>query len=425
MVDSFVVTIVAQLASFPISLYYFNTFNGLSLLANFVLVPFISFVVMPLGALALIASYLHYGVASTIAEWTAMLNESTFWIVEQLAAIRSFQFRFPATSFFIPLLSYALIHLCIRAELKKGWRITCALVFVSISLAHYYHLPLYPSSVEYVDVGQGDCALITTPSYKHILIDGGGAVTFGVQEAWRQRRDPFEVGRNIVVPLLQKRGVHQLDLVIVSHLDSDHIRGLIAIAQIIPIRQLVWNGTYRESDDVNALFQTLLQYDVQLHPVTDIDTALQLDRNTTLRLWTSSPLETLREEQEQNPHSVAALVSIYGRTFLFPGDLFAAQERELMQAWNSYLPPEGIDVLKVSHHGSRTSTADDWLKRLSPQLAIISAGRNNMYRHPHPTIVARLQARRIATYTTKEDGGLQIRIDKSGAMYVRSKLTPF
>src|SRR5690606_23899204 len=120
------------------------------------------------------------------------------------------------------------------------------------------------------------------PTGKHILIDGGGTLSFRKPgDEWKERSDPFEVGRKVVDPLLMKRGVREIELFIVSNLDSDHIRGLEAVLENIPVRCIWWNGTMKDAQDVKALLRKAVASHIPLYAVAE-GVQHQLDAHTSL-----------------------------------------------------------------------------------------------------------------------------------------------
>ena len=531
--DLLVVTIVAQAASFPLTIHYFNRFHLLSLPANAVLVPFISFIVMPLGTAALLVSFVWPDAGRLLARLTEAANDATFGMVEKLAARPGFATIWPSPPLWWILAWYGvLIAIAYRlpdrsAEREKpqdGEPETETLPLVGqtpyreqtdlrnagrairapfgeqtdprdgrVNQAAYgdradprdagrairpYGGPSVPdpagpagdpyvvrsdprragrlrrlkavilpalaavlllvyawdpdrfdrtAAVSFLDVGQGDAALIRTPTGRHILIDGGGTLRFEKPgDEWRRRLDPFDVGEDVVVPLLMKRGVRKLDLVVATHLDTDHIGGLAAVLDKIPAEALLWNGTLSGREDGEALLRLADERGVRLIAAHAGLRPFRPDKGTEIEvLWPASEPAVsdgrLPVMKDQNGRSVVLRVKLDGRVFLFTGDIGFAEERAILSRLDSRNAP--VDVMKIPHHGSRRSTSEEWLAFWLPGEAVISAGRNNVYGHPHPDTLGRIEDAGARIRRTDENGETQYRIS-DGALAVRTALGP-
>ncbi len=459
--DLIAVSVTAQLVSFPVTLYYFNGFHLLSLPANLVLVPFISFVVLPIGSASLMVSMVWQGGAKALASAGIWANDFSFKLVELMSTGISNHLRLiwktpPLWWVYAWLLLLLIIFSLLRewqamkaaqkrseAEgpplenpfTAKGMDRARRLGFAFIGLAAAFGMMLVyaympdaanrDAVISFMDVGQGDSALIRTPGGKHILIDGGGTVSFQKPEdAWKTRKDPFEVGAKVVVPLLLKRGVQHIDLLVITHLDSDHIRGLAAIMEQIPISAVWWNGTFKEAADARSLLQSMLDKGIPLYAPKAGD-SWRPDPDTRLEiLWPPSESEGARLAgvpliKEQNEQSLVLELETYGKRFLFTGDIGTATERSLMRMMVEGVgeKPPALHIMKVAHHGSRFSTADDWLDFWRPAVAVNSAGANNPYNHPHPDTLARLQAAGVALWRIDQQGEASFRVNKRGIYY--------
>jgi competence protein ComEC len=471
--DLVAVTVAAQLVSFPLTIYYFNQFHILSLAANLVLVPFISFVVMPIGTAALLLSPLWRWGAKKLAELSAVGNDWTFWLVERLAASGSLRLiwetpplwwiaAYLATLFLLfrqlPALgpgeqgsqsveptsepesdkptaplqapqseTYPMArrtgHVGIGQSVRLGkYRsmfLSAALLVALIVYAYYPNPFDRAATVSFLDVGQGDSALIRTPGGRHILVDGGGTISYRKPgEEWKERRDPFEVGKKVVVPLLMKRGVKALDALVITHLDGDHIRGLAAVVEAIPVRSVWWNGTIKESEDAESLMTLLLQADIPLYALQAGDTA-ELDGETAISiLWPS------REDpravpilNEQNESSLVFTLDLYGQRFLFTGDIGTRTEEAILSGLEREAPRKAVDVMKAAHHGSRYSTGEPWLQYWKPLAAVISVGDYNTYGHPHPDVLRRTGESGAAVWRTDQTGEAAFRVTPRGLSY--------
>lgn len=567
LLDSLVVTVVAQAASFPVSIYYFNQFHLLSLPANLLLVPFISLLIMPAGAAVMLLEPIWPGASHFIAALSSRGNDWSFRVVDGMSSWRGGATIWAKPSLWwisawYGVLACLLAALAVWRRVRKKkrqrspeetsgdetrplsdgghldphWpegrngdrRLTrfnrhhgrhgstpggsrqeydfsslysagektpavyvnrrfrafaneaprflrspgvcsfACFAAVGLLLFHAYH-PDWPRSsaqVDFLNVGQGDSTLIRTQSGKVILIDGGGTMDFG-KEPWRIRRDPYEIGRKTLVPLLMQRGVHGIDLLVATHLDQDHVGGLSAVLDSIPVRRMLWNGTLKEAAKAEPILQTAIGLDIPVYSAGS-GQSWQADASTRLDvLWplaASGQASITKGEreiaiaEEQNEESVVLMVSIYGKRFLLPGDLGSSSEQKLVregmtefvqpsteatalgrtsaatglgqpstEAKIGQLPTEArggqsltttekdtpiasVDVLKAGHHGSKNSTSPLWLAYWKPSIAVLSAGLNNRYGHPSGDTMERLRAARTLAVRTDLDGEIQFEI---------------
>lgn len=480
LLDLVVVTLVAQFVSFPISIYYFNQWNPLSIPANFVFVPFISFIVMPLGAASLALGPIWALVGRWLAAAGQTMNGLTFMLVQYTAELRGWQTVWAQPPIWWIVLWYAAMGMGIHAArqwsnyrrinverestssaadaitipLNSGGEharaamngrrpfigMAAAVMMIAVLLGYAWMPDAFDRTAQFstLDIGQGDSLLIRTGSGKHVLVDGGGTVAFGKKkESWQERQDPFEVGRKVLVPLLKQRGVHAIDLLVITHLDSDHIGGLQAVLDSIPVRRIWWNGTVKHSTDAVKLMETALKLHIPMFEAA-AGMKWQPDESASLDvLWpeTSVSAAALQEVEDQNESSVAFLLTLYGRTFLLTGDIGKASERtmldhfkdsnactrndsitdEILSTKNKYC----LDVLKVAHHGSKGSTSPDWLSYWKPVYAVISVGKDNLYRHPNAETLERLMQAGVTVWRTDRDGETDFAVKQDGGLSIR------
>lgn len=517
------VAITAQAVSFPVSVYYFHQFNLLSLPANLLLVPFISFVVMPLGMASAALALLWHPLGVFAADAASWCNRLTEWTLDGLSSVPGMQTFWPQPVLLWVAAAYALqfatVVLLQRGLLKRRekeamrrwaqpasaapdaptghphgkrrqegssralgampppdaalrldragigaasgdgdatrplydaepaqdrtsvsgsgvWRrlavpAAAGLLWTAWLLWGFQPAMLHRSAeVMFLDVGQGDSILIRSGEGKYGLIDAGGTVRFGkADEAWRQRRDPYEVGKKTIVPLLKQRGVRSLDFLLLTHLDQDHIGGAEAVLSSVPVRRLLFNGSLKPDKTVDRLFRLAENFGIPIYAAS-VGMTWQWDPSASLEVLFPEPDASpdIPQVSEQNDRSVVTLLTLYGRTFLLPGDLEAAGEREVLeelrgQTGSPAMEPEGmnrkVDVLNAGHHGSKTSTTEEWLNGWRPAEAVISVGRNNLYGHPHPTVVERFEHHGIAVFRTDLNGEIQYRITPEGELFRR------
>ncbi|MDF2720457.1 MAG: competence protein ComEC [Paenibacillus sp.] len=427
------VTVVAQFISFPITVYYFNGVSLLSAFANLLLVPFISFIILPFGTIVLVAGLVSVKLGSWLAWLLAKLNAATFWFIDTAAVHDPFRLIWPKPTVAWVIMYYVLLGIVsiaitrwkIEGKPKLAYAAVSALILL---LAYGYNPQLFDRNgyVSFLDVGQGDAALVRTPQGKFMLIDGGGTLSFlKPGEEWKERRDPYEVGKKLLVPLLKQRGVHRIDLLVASHQDVDHIGGLQAVMEQIPVRTLLMNGTWNEDKSSRKLFETAMRKGT--HIVT-ADTAeegstIRLDPFTLLTVLNAkAAAEPIQLAKEQNEQSIVLLMQMRETKMLFTGDMTMANETELLEvgAGDSAQSPSvaavaaPIDVMKVAHHGSKTSTSEAWLAYWKPKTAVISVGLTNSYGHPNPGVLERLTAAGSEVRRTDWDGEIRMIVTKRG-----------
>ena len=445
------IAVTAQFMSFPLTIYYFSQFSMLSLFANLVFVPIISMVIIPLGYAVLFVGSVLGNLGELLAWPVTYLNEWIFYAVNWLVQWEAWQMIWPRPERWWVLAYYIgiswLLHSWInwqlgRSRLKEGIRIEaprislqwlCSFVFsltVTIGLLLYGYAPDRwdrTGRIQLLDVGQGDAIAIRTSEGKHVLIDGGGTVTFRKPgEEWKERRDPYEVGKKLIVPLLKQRGVQQLDAVLITHFDADHYGGLQAVVEEIPIRKILFNGSVKRNAGVVRLLQTAMEKEIDLVAASE-GMELKISNSTSITFLAPPSSDenegNIIEEDAQNDRSLVAMLTMHEHQFLFTGDMEKDAEyewlskAELLGQLNEDEKKAPIAFMKVAHHGSKTSSTAAWLDYWQPQAVGISLGRNNIYRHPSPEVIDRLEERRIPIYRTDLLGEIQIIVKRESIQY--------
>lgn len=256
-------------------------------------------------------------------------------------------------------------------------------------------ISLLPRPLEVVGlaVGDGDAWLIRTPSGRCVLWDGGS-------------RSMSDVGERVLVPNLLLLGVHRLDAIIATHPDSDHVNGLPAIIDALPVARLLDPAQPDESTAFRQVTDLCLAKGIPRFPLRAGD-VVHLDRHTRLRILAPGPVLLTGTNSDTNNNCLVAVLEYRGVRMLFTGDLEAEGEQALF----ARKPDLRAQVMTVAHHGSHTGTTGVLLDAVHPELACISARGDLAGRHPDPGVLARLRARGIAVLRTDVHGQLRLRSD--------------
>jgi competence protein ComEC len=293
----------------------------------------------------------------------------------------------------------------IRLGMKNA--MTIALAFAAILVWNGLFSPTVfgkeELTVTFIDVGQGDAILIETPQGKKILIDGSGMERREINDDPTVGEKPDRIGRKVVLPFLRKKGINRLDLVFLTHPHEDHLGGLNEVLKAVKVNQVIDAGSLYNSLAYQR-FKELIAANKIKYAVARMGQEINFGNNLKAEiLWPG------REQLENVNSNSIVMRLVYGEVaFLFTGDLEKEGEERLLKYYSGRLHST---VLKVGHHGSLTSTGDDFLRAIGPKYAVISVGKRNRYQHPAASTIKRLIEHWIKVFRTDLNGAITVRTD--------------
>ncbi len=265
--------------------------------------------------------------------------------------------------------------------------------------------------VDFLDVGQGDSALVTFPNGETLLVDGGGKPNFNNLYVRHEDEEPeiFEpdansIGESVVSRFLWEKGYSQIDYILATHADADHIQGLTEVAKNFQVRAAFFGRTPEKDEDFAELFKVLQKRKIEI---------IKLKRGDVLS-FDKARVEVLYPETDDSPeavsdnnHSLVLRIFFGAKKFLLTGDIEKETESFLLQN-PAFLQ---ADVVKVAHHGSRTSSTQNFIDAAKADYAIISVGRTSPFGHPHKEVLERWKNANAKILTTGERGTISISTD--------------
>ncbi|MFJ7727010.1 DNA internalization-related competence protein ComEC/Rec2 [Neobacillus sp. NPDC097160] len=406
-----VTSTAAQLAALPLLLYHFFEVSMVGILANLLYIPLFSFVYLP-GLYILFFIQLLFGKTPQILiDLLLKIINLSNQLIDFLANF-SFGRFIPGKPNMIMLIIYLLLIVALfliweaGAYSKKRLHLVGLAVMLLTFQSCWNWLNPY-GDVTMIDVGQGDSILIHLPHGKgNYLIDTGGTIGFG-EEKWSQRTKPFEVGRDVVVPYLKGKGITRIDKLILTHGDMDHIGGAISILTELEVKQILLPSVTEPSETERTIIQMAKKQGI---PVVHVSAGDHWKRNES-EFFVLSPEENF--SGERNSGSIAFIAHIGGVNWFFGGDLDQDGEAKIIKEF----PNLKVDVLKAGHHGSKTSSAEDFIQQIKPQVALISAGEKNRFGHPHQEVLNRLNDTKTIIYRTDLQGAITYRFSHGNGTF--------
>lgn len=397
------VTLSAQIALIPIMAYYFNTISIISIITNLLVVPISGFLTI-LGFIAVIISNINFSLGKIV-------SYAIYTLISFMLKVASFFSKIPFANLLVPtpkiwmiIFCYLAIYLIVTENkkeiiikifnykrIRKVKIILLEIILVIAIVVSIVNLiPRNYITLNMIDVGQGDSFYIETKNRKTILIDGGGS-----------EGSDYDIGENILVPYLLDNGKKKIDLIIISHPHEDHIEGIFTVIEKLKVKKVIIGENLDDNELIIKLKEVCKNKNIKIIEVVAGD-VLVVDN-----VYFEVIYPSIKTKEEKINNMSLVFKMRYGEiSTLFIGDLEEVAENNIKENIKS-------DILKVAHHGSDTSTSQKFLNKVSPKIALISVGKDNLYGHPNKEVIERLKKKNINIYRTDLDGEISFKIYKN------------
>ncbi|MBE6139726.1 MAG: DNA internalization-related competence protein ComEC/Rec2 [Firmicutes bacterium] len=369
-VRTLVTSSISFLSSIPILINNYFSINIMTTLNNVMFVPLISIIIFPFSLIVLLIPKLDF-------IYELMIN-----ILEKLSLfVTNFKIEiiFSKVNIFIIILYYLIITLVLYKIYKRKYKYIFLIIIVLFIHTNINYIKNNPY-ITFIDVGQGDSAFIHLPYNKgNILIDTGGKYNYDTSKD--------------IISYLKSEGIKNIDFLLISHGDYDHMGEAINLVNNFKVEKVIFNcGPYNdlEKDLIKVLDKEKIKYYSCIKE-------LNIDKKKLYFLQT-------KEYDNENDNSNVIYTELDGYRFMFMGDASSTTEKEILNKYNLL----DIDVLKVGHHGSRTSSSKEFINEINPNYSVISVGKNNRYGHPNKEVLDNLENSKI--YRTDQDGSIMFKI---------------
>ena len=380
------VTFSAQLMIMPITILNFNTISLTFFISNIFASPllgiiiifgfisiFISSILNPISKILFLILHIFLELLILVSKVTEKIPGSSILVktpnilfaIVYYILILFFNYFFVIKQNPTRRFHKKIIKIITIKNIKNAFKVIAVVFLIILLLTRIVRIINPTLKIYFIDVGQGDSTLIVTPKNKKILIDGGEGKT------------------NVLFQYLLDRRINKIDYIIISHFDSDHCNGLIEIIEKMRVENIVMSKQSKESEEYKKILEIIKQKNIKVSSVKAEDKII-IEKNLYTKIL--NPAEKF-EFQDLNNNAIVAKLVYKNFSMLFTGDIEKAEEN-LAKKYKNELKST---ILKVAHHGSKTSTSEEFLKYVEPQIALIGVGENNKFGHPNQITIEKLK----------------------------------
>ena len=278
----------------------------------------------------------------------------------------------------------------IKIIVLKACRIFCVILILVVIIQLNQKL-----EINFLDVGQGDSCFIVTPHNKTILVDGGGSTS-----------SSFDVGKDTLIPYILDRGYTKIDYIFISHFDQDHVGGILTVLQELRVGKIYISKQGENSQNYEKFLEIVSEKKLDVQVIKAGDKIL-IDNLSFNILW---PTEKQISENILNNNAIVMKLYYKNFSMLFTGDIEEPAEKAILNTYKNKLEIFQSTILKVAHHGSKSSSTQEFLDVVKPKIALIGVGENNLFGHPNAHVIERLEECDIKVFRTDESGEINVQL---------------
>lgn len=408
-----IVCLAASVGTMPLIVFYFGRISAITVIANLLAVILLGTISLALSMGFIFTAFFSSTIAGIFIKASSFFVNISLDIINKLASVSWSSFAISKPSLLEIIIFYILIYLLIKLLdyhfkksdenippvksplLLKALIAVCLLFFIGNGF-YLFAKDRFSTNLRItaIDVGQGSATLIRFPKGKNMLIDGGGFA-----------RASFDIGKMVIALFLSSQRINTIHTVVLTHPHPDHLQGLLYITDNFNVKE-VWSTGQRANDELYLQWEKLIRdKKIKTKFINSQSPPMEINGVSFTVLWPPerpSHEATIFNSEKINDDSLVLKIKYRQVGFLLTGDISSDIERMLISSENNLVS----DVLFVPHHGSHHSSSDDFIKAISCRYAIISAGRNNVFRHPHQYTLERLQDSQARIYRTDESGAI-------------------
>lgn len=400
------INIISQISSLIILIIHFNTFQWLGFLSNFIFIPLFELCLFPLLMCFLTIFSIFNDMPDLILCLVSKVLSFTIFLIEWFNRFNVPDLVVGNLNIMIYLCLFIILTIVSICILKKQIK-TAFFLFVLTIICIVFPNQTDKVVLEFLDVGQGDSMYaFHMDTNEVVMIDTGGKVEVN-QEKWQTKNQNISYTKSVLIPKLHEKGFNSIDYLIISHPHKDHMGELLEMAEQTTVKNLIINKGTWSNKELKLILNKIKENGTN---ILDSQQLKQIKVGNSLYKFYN---QNSPDHKDKNETSILTEISVNKFKILSTGDATISNENKILKDILA-----NYDILKVGHHGSLTSTSEEFLKKVNPKVCLISAGRHNRYGLPKKKTVNKLLNHGCKVYNTQHDGELEALIDKGNLKYM-------